>query len=203
MDNFKYEHEKGREIGFLYYQKNLLFVWKSGKVTGFVANSIIIYMLNIRILAVGKIKEKYFTQALAEYTKRLSRFAKSDVIAVKDQATPEKASEAENMAILDIEGQRLLGKIKSRDYVVALAIEGDLISSPELALRMKNIPLRGYSTIDFVIGGSLGLSQAVKQRADEKISFGRITLPHQLARVVLSEQIYRAFMINEGSPYHK
>ncbi|OEY81664.1 rRNA methyltransferase [Oenococcus kitaharae] len=159
--------------------------------------------MNIRIIVVGKIKEKYYSQALAEYTKRLSRFAKTEICVVKDQATPEKASQAENLEILEVEGQRLLDKIGPRDYVIVLAIEGKLISSPELASMLKLIPLDGFSTIDFVIGGSLGLSDAVKQRADQKISFGRITLPHQLARVVLSEQIYRAFMINEGSPYHK
>ncbi len=160
-------------------------------------------MLNIRILVVGKIKEKYFTAALAEYLKRLSRFARTEIVEVKDEATPEKASSSDNERILQNEGQRLIEKIDHRDFVFALAIEGKLISSENLAAEMNRLPIDGYSTIDFVIGGSLGLSNEVKKRANTKISFGRITLPHQLARVVLCEQVYRAFMINEGSPYHK
>ncbi|KGH62056.1 rRNA methyltransferase [Oenococcus oeni S13] len=160
-------------------------------------------MLNIRILVVGKIKEKYFRNALDEYLKRLSRFTKIEIIEVKDEATPEKASKSENLEILQTEGGRLLDKINNRDFVIALAIEGKLITSPDLADMIREIPLDGYSTIVFVIGGSLGLSNEIKNRANAKISFGRITLPHQLARVLLTEQIYRSFMINEGSPYHK
>ncbi|KGH56170.1 23S rRNA (pseudouridine(1915)-N(3))-methyltransferase RlmH [Oenococcus oeni] len=160
-------------------------------------------MLNIRILVVGKIKEKYFRNALDEYLKRLSRFTKIEIIEVKDETTPEKASKSENLEILQTEGGRLLDKINNRDFVIALAIEGKLITSPDLADMIREIPLDSYSTIDFVIGGSLGLSNEIKNRANAKISFGRITLPHQLARVLLTEQIYRSFMINEGSPYHK
>lgn len=160
-------------------------------------------MLNIRILVVGKVKENYFSQAIVEYSKRLSRFAKIDIVEVKDRPTPEKASAAENNEIIEREGEALSKKISNQDFVIALAIEGELISSPDLAENLKKIPVEGFSKIDFVIGGSLGLSKQIKQRADLKISFGRITLPHQLARVVLLEQIYRAFMINEGSPYHK
>ncbi|KGH70235.1 rRNA methyltransferase [Oenococcus oeni S25] len=160
-------------------------------------------MLNIRILVVGKIKEKYFRNALDEYLKRLSRFTKIEIIEVKDETTTEKASKSENLEILQTEGGRLLDKINNRDFVIALAIEGKLITSPDLADMIREIPLDGYSTIDFVIGGSLGLSNEIKNRANAKISFGRITLPHQLARVLLTEQIYRSFMINEGSPYHK
>jgi 23S rRNA (pseudouridine1915-N3)-methyltransferase len=160
-------------------------------------------MLNIKIISVGKIKEKYFTDAIAEYSKRMSRFAEFSIVELKDFPTPDNASDSENLQILENEGNEILGKVSNRDYVVVMAIEGKLISSEDLAAKISEIAVDGYSSIVFVIGGSLGLSDAVKNRANAKISLGRITLPHQLARVVLSEQIYRAFMINNGSPYHK
>lgn len=159
--------------------------------------------MKIKLITVGKLKETYLKSAVAEYSKRLGRFSKIETIALADEKTPDRASEAENQQIIEKEGQRILQKIGDRDYVIALAIEGKMLSSEELAEKIHHITLSGYSTLTFVIGGSLGLSPAVKQRAQLQLSFSPMTFPHQLMRVILLEQIYRAFMINEGSPYHK
>ena len=159
--------------------------------------------MKITILAVGKCKEKYWRDALAEYEKRLSRYHKLTVEEVADEKTPENASPAENIQIKEKEGERLLSKIPDGAYVIALAIEGELLSSEEFAARLEKLAVTGTSHVIFVIGGSLGLSQAVLARADRKISFGRMTYPHQLMRVILAEQIYRAARIARGEPYHK
>jgi 23S rRNA (pseudouridine1915-N3)-methyltransferase len=159
--------------------------------------------LNIKILAVGKLKEKYFKDGIAEYKKRMSRFAKVELIEVPDEKAPESLSEAEMQQVKDAEGERLLSKIKDRDWVIALAIEGKQRSSEDFAKEIDQLATYGHSDIDFVIGGSLGLSKAVMKRADNTLSFGKLTMPHQLMRLVLIEQVYRAFMINIGSPYHK
>lgn len=159
--------------------------------------------MNIKILAVGKLKEKYFKDGIAEYKKRMSKFAKVDLIEVPDEKAPESLSEAEMQQVKDAEGERLLGKIKDRDWVIALAIEGKQRSSEAFAKEIDQLATYGHSDIDFVIGGSLGLSKAVMKRADNTLSFGKLTMPHQLMRLVLIEQVYRAFMINIGSPYHK
>ncbi|WP_407894269.1 23S rRNA (pseudouridine(1915)-N(3))-methyltransferase RlmH [Lacticaseibacillus sp. N501-2] len=159
--------------------------------------------MNIKILAVGKLKEKYFKDGIAEYKKRMSKFAKVELIEVPDEKAPESLSEAEMMQVKEAEGQRLLSKIKDRDWVIALAIEGKQRSSEAFAKEIDQLATYGHSDIDFVIGGSLGLSPAVMKRADNTLSFGKLTMPHQLMRLVLIEQIYRAFMINIGSPYHK
>lgn len=159
--------------------------------------------MNITIVSVGKLKEKYLRQGIDEYAKRLGSYCKFQVVEVPDEKAPENLSEKEMEQVLEKEGERILSKIKDGDVVVAMAIEGALVSSEQLAKEINSFALHGKSSMDFVIGGSLGLSTAVKKRADLKVSFGRITLPHQLMRLVLCEQIYRAFRINAGHAYHK
>lgn len=151
----------------------------------------------------GKLKEKYLKQGIAEYSKRLSKFCKFEVIEVPDEKAPERLSLAEMEAVKQKEGERILHKIRDKEYVYALAIEGTERSSEEFASELEKLGTYGHSDLTFVIGGSLGLSPEVLKRAQTKISFGRFTLPHQLMRLVLTEQIYRGFMINNGSPYHK
>lgn len=158
--------------------------------------------MNINIICAGKIKEKYFTAAIAEYSKRMSRFAKFNIIELADEKIPDNASEKEEEAIKDKEGKAMLSKIKDSDYVIAMCIEGQQLDSVELSQRLERIAMNA-SSIVFVIGGSLGLSDEVKKRAQLRLSFGKITLPHQLMRVVLCEQIYRAFKISRNETYHK
>ena len=159
-------------------------------------------MLNIRIICVGKFKEKYWEAASAEYMKRLGAYCSISVIEVKEEKLPSHASRADKENVIIKEGKSILDKVGSGDYVIALDIGGSELSSEELASRIAEISFTS-STIDFVIGGSLGLSKEVKSRAALRLSFGRITLPHQLARIVLLEQVYRAFKINAGETYHK
>ncbi len=159
--------------------------------------------MKIKIVTVGKLKEKYLKDGIAEYTKRISRFAKLEMIELTDEKTPDKASELENQKILETEGERILSKVRERDFVVVLAIEGKTFSSEEFSKQLEQASIKGYSTLTFIIGGSLGLAPIVKNRANLSVSFGRLTLPHQLMRLVLVEQIYRAFTIQQGSPYHK
>ena len=159
--------------------------------------------MKIKVVTVGKLKEKYLKDGIAEYSKRISRFAKLEMIELADEKTPDRASESENQKILEIEGQRILSKVGDRDFVIALAIEGKTFSSEEFSKQLEEASIKGFSTLTFIIGGSLGLSSAVKNRANLSVSFGRLTLPHQLMRLVLAEQIYRAFTIQQGSPYHK
>ena len=159
--------------------------------------------MKIKIVTVGKLKEKYLKDGIAEYTKRISRFAKLEMIELTDEKTPDKASELENQKILETEGERILSKVGERDFVVVLAIEGKILSSEEFSKQLEQASIKGYSTLTFIIGGSLGLAPVVKNRANLSVSFGRLTLPHQLMRLVVVEQIYRAFTIQQGSPYHK
>ena len=159
--------------------------------------------MKIKIVTVGKLKEKYLKDGIAEYTKRISRFAKLEMIELTDEKTPDKASELENQKILETEGERILSKVGERDFVVVLSIEGKTFSSEEFSKQLEQASIKGYSTLTFIIGGSLGLAPVVKNRANLSVSFGRLTLPHQLMRLVLVEQIYRAFTIQQGSPYHK
>ncbi|VTY15044.1 23S rRNA (pseudouridine(1915)-N(3))-methyltransferase RlmH [uncultured Streptococcus sp.] len=159
--------------------------------------------MKIKVVTVGKLKEKYLRDGIAEYTKRISRFANLEMIELSDEKTPDKASESENQKILEIEGQRILSKVADRDFVIVLAIEGKILSSEEFSKQLEEASIKGFSTLTFIIGGSLGLAPIVKKRANLSISFGRLTLPHQLMRMVLVEQIYRAFTIQQGSPYHK
>ena len=159
--------------------------------------------MKIKIVTVGKLKEKYLKDGIAEYGKRISRFAKLEMIELADEKTPDKASELENQKILETEGERILSKVGERDFVLVLAIEGKTFSSEEFSKQLEEASIKGYSTLTFIIGGSLGLAPSVKNRANLSVSFGRLTLPHQLMRLVLVEQIYRAFTIQQGSPYHK
>ena len=159
--------------------------------------------MKIKLVTVGKLKEKYLKDGISEYTKRLNRFTKFDIIELPDEKTPDKASHLENQQILDKEGTRILSKLTDKEFVIALAIEGQQLPSEKFSKILSDITIRGISDITFVIGGSLGLSTAVKKRANLLMSFGKLTLPHQLMRLVLVEQIYRAFMIQQGSPYHK
>lgn len=159
--------------------------------------------MKVKIIAIGKLKEKYLKNGIAEYGKRMSRFAKFEIVELADEKTPDNASAAQNQQIMEKEGERILAKISERDYVIVLAIEGKQLSSAAFSKVIADATLRGYSDIVFVIGGSLGLADKVKKRANLRLSFGLLTLPHQLMRLVLSEQIYRAFMIQQGSPYHK
>lgn len=159
--------------------------------------------MKIKIITVGKLKEKYLKDGIAEYSKRIGRFAKLEMIELPDEKTPDRASQAENQQILEKESSRILAKIGERDYVFALAIEGKQFPSEEFSQQLTNVTVKGFSDITFIIGGSLGLAPEVKKRANKLISFGKLTLPHQLMKLVLIEQIYRAFMIQQGSPYHK
>lgn len=159
-------------------------------------------MLNIKIICVGKLKEKYWQDACAEYLKRLGTYCNVNVIEVKEAKLPAGASPADEKKVVEAEGNNILEKISKADYVIALDVKGKEISSEEMAGRLSDISF-SHSSIAYLIGGSLGLSDEVKKRADARLSFGRITLPHQLARVVALEQIYRAFKINAGETYHK
>lgn len=159
--------------------------------------------MNIKIIGVGKLKEKYLVQAMQEYLKRLQAYAKVEVIELADEKAPETLSETQMMQIKDKEGERILDKIKDQEYVIALAIEGKNPSSEAFAQKIENLGIQGKSQLVFVIGGSLGLSPSVMQRSNAQISFGKMTFPHQLMRVMLTEQIYRAFRIIHNQPYHK
>ena len=159
--------------------------------------------MKITLVTVGKIKERYFEDAIGEYAKRLSRYCKLDIIQVADEKTPDGASAAVEKQIKEKEGQRILSNIKDGAYVIALAIEGKMLSSEEMAYKLQKLGVDGISQIVFVIGGSLGLSGEVMRRADYALSFSRMTFPHQLMRVVALEQIYRSYRIMSGEPYHK
>lgn len=159
--------------------------------------------MKITILAVGKIKEKYFTAAIQEYAKRLNRYCKLEILEVADEKTPDQASEHEEDLIREKEGERLRRYIKDGGYVIALAIDGRQTTSEGFADKLRGLCVSGKSHIIFVIGGSIGLDRKLLQEADERLSFSKMTFPHQLMRVVLLEQIYRGFRIIHGEPYHK
>ena len=148
----------------------------------------------IKIVCVGKVKERFFTLAIAEYLKRLSRYTKVDIVQVADESNAEKA--------LKVEGTKILSKIKDDEYVIALDISGDSISSTKFAKKISSV-FNNYSKLTFVIGGSYGLSSEVKKRSNYLLSFSKMTFPHQLMRVVLLEQIYRSYKINNNESYHK
>lgn len=159
--------------------------------------------MKVTLVTVGKIKEKYLRDAIAEYSKRLGAFCDINVLEVQDEKTPDHAPLSVEEKIKETEGERILQKISDRSYVIALAIDGDMPGSEELAGKLSELMVRGSSDIVFVIGGSLGLSSKVLKRADYKLSFSRMTFPHQLMRVILLEQVYRAFKIINNEPYHK
>lgn len=159
--------------------------------------------MRISIVCVGKIKEKYLKLGIDEFSKRLSKYCKLEVIELDDEKAPENLSDKEMLMIKDKEGKKILSKIKDNAHVITLAIDGKNLSSEELADTIDNLGVRGTSHIVFVIGGSLGLSDEVLRRANYKLSFSKMTFPHQLMRLILLEQIYRAYRINNGEPYHK
>ena len=159
--------------------------------------------MRISIVCVGKIKEKYLKLGMDEFSKRLSKYCKLEVVELDDEKAPENLSDKEMLMIKDKEGKKILSKIKDNSHVIALAIDGKNLSSEELADTIDNLGVRGTSHIVFVIGGSLGLSDEVLRRANYKLSFSKMTFPHQLMRLILLEQIYRSYRINNGEPYHK
>ena len=159
--------------------------------------------MKITICCVGKIKEKFYSQAIEEYSKRLSKYCKLEIKEAADEKTPDSASDTVNRMIKEKEGDRLLSFIKDDSYVIALAIDGKMLDSVELSEKIDNLMLSGKSDIVFVIGGSLGLDKRVLDRADYKLSFSKMTFPHQLMRVILLEQIYSSFRIMKNEPYHK
>lgn len=159
--------------------------------------------MKISIVCVGKIKESFYREAVAEYAKRLSRYCKPDIIEVPDEKTPDGASLQMEDQIREKEGRRILEKLPEDAFVCALEVGGRRLSSEALAQWMQKLTVSGISHIMFVIGGSLGLHESVSRRADFSLSFSDMTFPHQLMRVILSEQIYRAFRIIHGEPYHK
>ena len=159
--------------------------------------------MKITILTVGKIKEKYLKDAISEYTKRLSKYCKLEIIEVNDEKTPDNASKAVENAIRAKEGERLLKYVKDDAFVITLEIQGKMLTSEELAEKMDTLGVRGVSHIMFIIGGSIGLGEEVMKRSDFALSFSKMTFPHQLMRVRLLEQIYRSYRINSGEPYHK
>lgn len=159
--------------------------------------------MNISIITIGKLKEKYLKQGIDEYLKRLSSYAKIEIIELADEKAPENLSEIEMEQVKEKEGERILSKISDDTHVIALAIEGKMKSSEQLAKDLDQLATYGKSKVAFVIGGSLGLSTTVMKRANDSLSFSKMTFPHQLMRLILVEQVYRAFRINRGEPYHK
>lgn len=159
--------------------------------------------MEIKIITVGKLKEKYLKLGIEEYTKRLKKYTKVTLIEVPDEKAPETLSEKEMEQVKEKEGERILAHIQDKDYVFALAILGKNYDSVIFAKQIQQLQVHGKSTLTFVIGGSLGLSDSVMKRANEAISFGAFTYPHQLMKLILVEQIYRSFRINNNEPYHK
>lgn len=159
--------------------------------------------MKITVLCVGKVKEKFYRDAIDEFSKRLSRYCKLEIIEVADEKTEEQCSDTEIRLVKDKEGERLLKNIKDDAYVITLCIDGKQLDSEELSEKIERLGIQGTSHIYFVIGGSLGLSDNVIKRADFKLSFSKMTFPHQLMRVILLEQIYRGYRIMNHEPYHK
>lgn len=159
--------------------------------------------MKITVITVGKLKEKYLKDAIAEYSKRLSKYCKLDIIEVADEKTPEHASEVVEEAIRAKEAERILKYVKDDAYVMTLEIDGKQLSSEEFAGKIEKLGVQGTSHIIFIIGGSIGLGNEVLKKSDYALSFSRMTFPHQLMRVILLEQIYRCYRINSNEPYHK
>ena len=159
--------------------------------------------MKITVITVGKIKEKYLRDAVAEYVKRLSRYCKLEIIEVADEKTPDQAGETVEEQIRDKEGDRILKYIRDDMYVITLEIGGKMLSSEELADKINMLGIQGQSSVVFVIGGSIGLGREVLKRSDYALSFSKMTFPHQLMRVILLEQVYRSYRIINGEPYHK
>lgn len=159
--------------------------------------------MQIDIICVGKVKEQYLRDAIAEYSKRLGRYCKLNVLEVADEKTPEHASEGVERQIKAKEGERIAKHIKPGAYVIALAIDGQQVTSEGFARKIDQLGIQGVSHIQFVIGGSIGMDDAILRQANYKLSFSKMTFPHQLMRVILLEQVYRAYKINAHEPYHK
>ena len=159
--------------------------------------------MKITILTVGKIKEKYLKDAVAEYTKRLSRYCRLEIIEVIDEKTPDNASAAVEEMIRQKEAERLMKYIRDDAFVITLEINGNMLDSVSFAQKIKQLAINGKSHLIFVIGGSIGLGSEILKRSDFALSFSSMTFPHQLMRVILLEQIYRGYRIIEGAPYHK
>ena len=159
--------------------------------------------MKISIVCVGKINEKYFRDGIEEYKKRLSKYCKLEIVEVADEKTPDRASEVEELQIKEKEGSRMEKYLKKDAYKIALAIEGDMLDSVQLSKRIAKLGIDGHSHIIFVIGGSLGIAPSIMQQMDYKLSFSKMTIPHQLMRMILLEQIYRSYRIISGEPYHK
>ena len=159
--------------------------------------------MKISIIAVGRLKEKYLKQGIDEYLKRLSAYAKVEIIEVADEKAPEHLSEAEMEEVKRKEGERILSHLSEDTYIITLEISGRMLNSEQLAAKIDELGTYGKSKLAFIIGGSLGISKEVQNRSDLALSFSKMTFPHQLMRLILLEQIYRAYRINRGEPYHK
>lgn len=159
--------------------------------------------MNVKVIAVGKIKEKYMIEGIKEYSKRLSRYSKLEIIEVADEKTSENLTKREIDIIKNKEGNRILSKLPPNSYIISLVIEGKTMSSEELAEKMENLMIEGVNNVVFIIGGSLGLADEIIDRSDFKLSFSKMTFPHQMMRMILLEQVYRGFRIIRGEPYHK
>ena len=159
--------------------------------------------MNIKVVCIGKLKEKYWSDAVAEYSKRLKAYCALEIVELKEARLPDRAGDAEEKSVKLAEGRDILSHIKKDEYVITLEVLGKSLSSEGLAEKIDKLGLDGRSDVVFVIGGSLGLSKEVSERADFKLSFSAMTFPHQMMRVFLLEQIYRAFKINRGETYHK
>ena len=159
--------------------------------------------MKITLITVGKIKEKYLKDAIAEYSKRLGRYCKLEIVEVADEKTPDYASETVENVIRDKEGERILKYVKEDAYVITLEIHGKMLTSEELSEKVDTLGVQGISHIFFIIGGSIGLGKEVLKRSDYALSFSKMTFPHQLMRVILLEQIYRSYRIINHEPYHK
>ena len=159
--------------------------------------------MRIQIICIGKLKEKYWTDAVNEYMKRLSKYCDIDILELKESRLPDKASQAQEAAVVEEEGKTILKHIKDGSYVITLEILGKNLTSEELASKIEELPHMGKSHVTFIIGGSLGLSKEVSKRSDFKLSFSKMTFPHQMMRVILLEQVYRSFKIIRHEAYHK
>ncbi len=159
--------------------------------------------MNIRIVAVGKIKEKYMQEGIKEFTKRLSRYCSLDIVEIDDEKAPENLSEKEMDIVRKKEGERILAKIPQSSFIISLEIMGKQLSSEDLSKKIEDLMINGTNDITFLIGGSLGLSEEVRNRSNFKLSFSKMTFPHQLMRLILLEQVYRGWRIMKGEPYHK
>lgn len=158
--------------------------------------------MRITIVAAGKIKEKYLTAGIAEFMKRITPYAKVNIIEISEEKMPEHPSEAEKQKTLATEGERLLKQVPQNSYLIVLDVRGKAVSSEELSAKLSDLCLRGRSHIAFLIGGAYGISEEVRKAAEERLSFSKMTFTHQMIRLLLVEQLYRAYKINAGEPYH-